>query len=93
MLIDKIEKVIKRLERKQISSKEALEELLRHSKFAVEFERECRKSKLDPRVLSIYWLLKKYSIENAELAGKIVNVLMSNTAWTYSDSVKQEKSR
>lgn len=91
MLVDKIEEVIRRLERKQISSKEALEELLRHSEFAVESEREYRDSKLDSKVFSVYWLLRTYGIENAELAERIVNVLMSNTAWTYSDSVKQEK--
>lgn len=91
MLVDKIEEVVKKLERKQISSKEALEELLRHSEFAVESEKEYKKSRLDSKVFSVYWLLKTYGIENTELAEKIVNVLMSNTAWTYSDSVRKEK--
>lgn len=91
MLVDKIEEVVKKLERKQISSKEALEELLRHSEFAVESEKEYNKSRLDSKVFSVYWLLKTYGIENTEHAEKIVNVLMSNTAWTYSDSVRKEK--
>lgn len=88
-LIEKIEAVIRRLEERQISAKEALEELLNISKSIVRTEKEYETAKIEPSIFSIYQLLKMHEIDNLEAAKKISQVLLRNSSWTYSRNAQK----
>lgn len=88
-LIEKIESVIKRLEEKQISAKEALEEMVGLSKSALESEKGYKASNLDPATFSVYWLLKSYQVNDVNIAKQITKLLLANEGWTYNHSLQQ----
>ena len=89
-LVDKIEAVVRRLEKRQISAKEALEELIGISKSVVRTEKEYRGMKVEPRVFSVYQLLKLYNIDNLDAARTISAILLKNSSWMYSSIAQKE---
>ncbi|WP_167911450.1 type I restriction endonuclease subunit R [Thermococcus sp. 21S7] len=88
-LIEKIESIIKRLEERQISAKEALEKVIGLSESAVESVRSYKESKLDPATFSVHWLLKSYGIEDVTVSEEITKILLSNEGWTYNQNLQQ----
>jgi len=88
-LIEKIESIIKRLEERQISAKEALEKVIGLSESAVESVRNYKESKLDPATFSVHWLLKSYGIDDVTVSEEITKVLLSNEGWTYNQNLQQ----
>jgi len=88
-LIEKIESIIKRLEERQISAKEALEKVIGLSESAVESVRSYKESKLDPATFSVHWLLRSYGIDDVTVSEEITKILLSNEGWTYNQNLQQ----
>jgi len=89
-LVEKVEEVILKLRERQISTRVALETLLKISNEILQAEDEQRKLNLSRDEFCVYWVLKSYEIANPDIKSKeVYRLLDEHKHWVYSKGIEK----
>ena len=89
-IAEKIEEIISQLRERQRSVESALEELTRIAEDIAKAEEEQKRSSLNKREFSYFWILRRRDVKNPEKFKDISNIIAKKEHWIFNENVERE---